>query len=85
MFIKDYSVFILSEEPEEQEELEDELVEELRELNSDPLDTVDQNQVFEHLHKIDLFCFGELQYRHQLTQILDVTDFSRDLILPKSF
>ena len=36
LIIKNYFVFILPEEPEE---LEDELVEELRELTSDPLDT----------------------------------------------
>jgi hypothetical protein len=38
--IKKYSVFILPEELEEPEELEDELVEELRELTSDSLDTL---------------------------------------------
>ena len=37
LIIKNYCVYILS---EELKELEDELVEELRELTSDPLDTL---------------------------------------------
>jgi hypothetical protein len=37
LIIRNYSVFILPEEPEELEELEDELVEEPHELVSDPL------------------------------------------------